>query len=60
MSTIIAVENYEVSGKHGVFDHEREKDQPFVVSIWVTQMLTTKGWSFSLSWSKTPCLPLTS
>ena len=35
MSTIIAVENYEVSGKHGVFDHEREKNQPFVVSIWV-------------------------
>ena len=35
MSTIIAVENYEVKGKHGVFDYEREKDQPFVVSVWV-------------------------
>ena len=35
MSTIIAVENYKIKGKHGVFDYEREKDQPFVVSIWV-------------------------
>ena len=35
MSTIIAVENYKLKGKHGVFDYEREKDQPFVVSIWV-------------------------
>ena len=35
MSTIVAVENYKLKGKHGVFDHEREKDQPFVVSIWV-------------------------
>ena len=35
MSTIVAVENYKVKGKHGVFDHEREKDQPFVISIWV-------------------------
>ena len=36
MSTSIAVEIYEVKGKHGVFDYEREKDQPFVVSVWVT------------------------
>ena len=35
MSTIIAVENYKLKGKHGVFDYEREKDQNFVVSIWV-------------------------
>ena len=35
MSTIIAVENYKLKGKHGVFDYEREKDQTFVVSIWV-------------------------
>ena len=35
MSTIVAVENYKLKGKHGVFDYEREKDQPFVVSIWV-------------------------
>tara|TARA_B100000686_G_C16705991_1_gene926306 strand:- start:377 stop:745 length:369 start_codon:yes stop_codon:yes gene_type:complete len=34
MSTIVAVEDYKVKGKHGVFDYEREKDQPFVVSIW--------------------------
>ena len=36
MSTIVAVENYKLKGKHGVFDYEREKDQPFIVSIWVT------------------------
>ena len=35
MSTIVAVEEFKVKGKHGVFDFEREKDQPFVVSIWV-------------------------
>ena len=35
MSTIIAVENYKLKGKHGVFDYEREKDQNFIVSIWV-------------------------
>ena len=35
MSTIVAVENYNVKGKHGVYDYEREKDQPFIVSIWV-------------------------
>jgi len=34
MSTIVAVEDYKVKGKHGVFDYEREKDQPFVISIW--------------------------
>ena len=35
MSTIVAVENYRLKGKHGVFDYEREKAQPFVVSLWV-------------------------
>ena len=35
MSTIIAVENYKLKGKHGVYDYEREKEQNFVVSIWV-------------------------
>ncbi|MDP6906348.1 MAG: dihydroneopterin aldolase [Candidatus Thalassarchaeaceae archaeon] len=35
MSTIIAVENFKIKGKHGVFDFEREKFQPFIVSIWV-------------------------
>ncbi len=35
MSTIVAVEKYKIKGKHGVFDHEREKDQPFIVSVWV-------------------------
>jgi len=35
MSTIIAVENYKLKGKHGVFDYEREKNQNFIASIWV-------------------------
>ncbi|MEE2811444.1 MAG: dihydroneopterin aldolase [Candidatus Thermoplasmatota archaeon] len=35
MTTIVGVENYRLKGKHGVFDYEREKAQPFVVSIWV-------------------------
>jgi dihydroneopterin aldolase len=35
MSTIIAVENYRLKGKHGVYDHERRKEQPFIVSVWV-------------------------
>ena len=35
MSTIVAVEGYKLKGKHGVFDYEREKEQQFVVSIWV-------------------------
>ena len=35
MSTIVAVEGFKLKGKHGVFDYEREKEQPFVVSIWV-------------------------
>ena len=35
MSTIIAVEDYKLKGKHGVFDYEREKNQNFIASIWV-------------------------
>ena len=35
MSTIVAVEGFKLKGKHGVFDYEREKEQPIVVSIWV-------------------------
>ena len=34
MSTIVAVEGFKIKGKHGVFDYEREKAHPFVVSIW--------------------------
>ena len=34
MSTIVAVEEFKIKGKHGVFDYEREKEQPFVISIW--------------------------
>ena len=35
MSITVGVEKYRVKGKHGVFDYEREKAQPFVVSLWV-------------------------
>ena len=35
MTTIVAVEKYRLKGKHGVYDYEREKAQPFVVSLWV-------------------------
>ena len=34
MSTIVAVEGFKLKGKHGVFEYEREKEQPFIVSIW--------------------------
>ena len=43
MGTIVAVENYKLKGKHGVFDFEREKDQPFIVSIWVTLKQSAKN-----------------
>lgn len=36
MTTRIGLEAYEVMAKHGVFDYERESEQPFVVSIWAT------------------------
>ena len=36
MVTRIGLESYEVMAKHGVFDHEKDSEQPFVVSIWAT------------------------
>ena len=36
MATRIGLESYEVMAKHGVFDHEKDSEQPFVVSIWAT------------------------
>ena len=35
MSITDGVEKYRLKGKHGVFEYEREKAQPFVVSLWV-------------------------
>ena len=43
MSTIVAVENYKLKGKHGVYDYEREKEQNFVVSIWVVLKEPSSG-----------------
>ena len=34
--TRIGLESYEVMACHGVYDFEREKDQPFIISIWAT------------------------
>ncbi|MGB0202319.1 MAG: dihydroneopterin aldolase [Candidatus Poseidoniaceae archaeon] len=36
MVTRIGLESYEVLAKHGVFDHEKDREQPFIVSIWAT------------------------
>ena len=36
MVTRIGLESYEVLAKHGVFEHEKDSEQPFVVSIWAT------------------------
>ena len=36
MATRVGLESYEVMAKHGVYDFEREKEQPFVISIWAT------------------------
>ena len=36
MATRIGLESYEVMAKHGVFGHEKDSEQPFVVSIWAT------------------------
>ena len=36
MATRVGLESYEVLACHGVFDFEREKNQPFVISIWAT------------------------
>ena len=36
MVTRIGLESYEVMACHGAYDFEREKDQPFIISIWAT------------------------
>ena len=36
MTTRVCLESYTVMAKHGAFDHEHEKEQPFIFSIWVT------------------------
>tara|TARA_B100000614_G_scaffold247052_1_gene253637 strand:+ start:2194 stop:2553 length:360 start_codon:yes stop_codon:yes gene_type:complete len=36
MATRVGLESYEVLACHGVFDFERDKKQPFVISIWAT------------------------
>jgi len=34
MPTTVALVDYRVMARHGAFDWEHEKEQPFVVSIW--------------------------
>ena len=34
--TRVGLESYEVMACHGAYDFEREKDQPFIISIWAT------------------------
>ena len=36
MVTRVGLESYEVLACHGVFDFEREKQQPFIISIWAS------------------------
>ena len=36
MVTRIGLESYEIMACHGAYDFEREKNQPFVISIWAT------------------------
>ena len=36
MVTRVGLESYEVLACHGVFDFEREKKQPFIISIWAS------------------------
>ena len=36
MVTRIGLESYEVMARHGAYDFEREKEQPFIISIWAT------------------------
>ena len=36
MVTRIGLESYEIMACHGAYDFERERDQPFVISIWAT------------------------
>ena len=43
MATRVGLESYEVLACHGVFDFEREKTQPFVISIWATLVDDVKG-----------------
>ena len=43
MATRVGLESYEVMAKHGVYDFEREKEQPFVISIWATLVEDVTG-----------------
>ncbi len=36
MATRVGLESYEIMACHGAYDFEREKNQPFIVSIWAT------------------------
>ncbi|RJU89004.1 MAG: dihydroneopterin aldolase [Candidatus Poseidoniales archaeon] len=36
MVTRIGLESYEIMACHGAYDFERERNQPFVISIWAT------------------------
>ena len=36
MVTRVGLESYEVMACHGAYDFEREKKQPFIISIWAT------------------------
>jgi dihydroneopterin aldolase len=36
LATRVGLESYEVMACHGAYDFEREKDQPFIISIWAT------------------------
>ena len=36
MNTRIGLEAYRLEAAHGAFEYEREQNQPFVVSVWVT------------------------
>ncbi len=36
MVTRIGLESYEIMACHGAYDFERERKQPFVISIWAT------------------------
>tara|TARA_B100000767_G_C19776633_1_gene542957 strand:- start:6867 stop:7235 length:369 start_codon:yes stop_codon:yes gene_type:complete len=36
LATRVGLESYEIMACHGAYDFEREKDQPFIVSIWAT------------------------
>jgi|TARA_B100001741_G_C16467537_1_gene558295 dihydroneopterin aldolase len=49
MATRVGLESYEVMAKHGVYDFEKEKEQPFVISIWATLAEDVKGDDFALT-----------